>query len=624
MKTTITTTTKTKTFILLGCSLFVIPTIYLATDYLHGLSTTSSNITFFTSSNSTNNIAIAIAIESRSNFSSSSSSSSVIIITKNTTTNKTTTVKTNTPVIMAAAAAINMNTKKKKKKKKFVLIHIGPSKTGTTTIQKDSGEDSGYIQALQHDNTLYVGKFHSRMDTRIQEWRSSMACMTTHIFGTNNGNYSYGVNKNGHTIILPIIHISVNDTEKKKQKQLLVDQCWQQQQGYNNTNTMMMMNGTTTIQEMNIIDSDEGYSYQLEKLRDRIQIYHTIFVDYLHYDEVIIVGTYRRYYDWLPSTWKEQTKNFCFGFDIPRHKEYLHSPKNTCNSLWDFMWKRYIQRANQYNTGRYQNIHRTLPIAREIVLSTNTTPTDNDNNNNNNNGNVVANHATTNKVEILNYFQLPNEEYYNSITTELYCQVLGLDRTPHTCQHSRQKGVTAEVHHKGYVDNVPYKLILKEAHQRGWVSGYPVTSNNYQAMLYANSTIQTWKDLQDYHTQLLLTTTTTQTNTHNSSSEGDDESTTATTNVKKNGRMIFPLLCPTKSQLATFLHKSLQFEKLVMPHFSHTALGEQAHTKAFWHVTANGTRSTDNLFCSIDIPTFFGTVTSWEQLIEERLSIEAW
>ena len=115
------------------------------------------------------------------------------------------------------------------------------------------------------------------------------------------------------------------------------------------------------------------------------------------------------------------------------------------------------------------------------------------------------------------------------------------------------------------------------------------------------------------------------TETQNNSSVGDDESTTTTTtNVKKKGRMLFPLLCPTKSQLATFLHKSLQFEKLVMPHFSHTNLGEQAHIQAFWEVTANGTTSTDNLFCSIDIPTFFGTVTSWEQLIKERMSIEAW
>ena len=614
----------TKTWIILGCCLFAIATMYVETDYLHGLSTRNNNITFspLSSTGSTNNIAIA--------------------------TNRTTTT---TPVLTAVAAPAtpttttisssvvdrvgsstkrkNKKQKNKKKNKKFLLIHIGPSKTGTTTIQKDSGEDRGYRHALQQDQTLYVGKFHSKQDPRIQAWRSALDCMKTHIFGAK-GNYSYAVNEKGDTIIVPILHRSVHDTKKKKKKkQLFIDHCWQQQGTTTNPNDTLMMNGTTTLQEMNIVISDEGYSYKLEKLREKIQMYHTIFVDYLHYEEVIIVGTYRRYYDWLPSTWKEHMKNFCFGFDIPRHTEYPHPPKKMCTSLWDYMWKRHIQRANQYNTGHYQNIHRTLPIAREIVLSTTTTPTitTTDTTNNANANANANNNNNNNKVEILNYFQLPNEEYYNSITTELYCRVLGRERTPQTCQYSRHKGVTAEVHHQGSVENVPYKLILKEAHKRGWVSGYPTTSNNYQAMRYANSTIQTWKDLQDYHTQLLLRTTRTQTQTQNSSSSVvDDESTTTTTttNVKKKGRLLFPLLCPTKRQLATFLHKSLQFEKLVMPHFFHTPLGEQAHRQAFWHVTANGTISTDNLFCSIDIPTFFGTVTSWEQLIEERMSIESW
>jgi hypothetical protein len=50
------------------------------------------------------------------------------------------------------------------------------------------------------------------------------------------------------------------------------------------------------------------------------------------------------------------------------------------------------------------------------------------------------------EAKILNYFQLPHSDnesgikYFDSITTELYCDAFGMELTPYTCNHARDIG----------------------------------------------------------------------------------------------------------------------------------------------------------------------------------------
>ena len=47
------------------------------------------------------------------------------------------------------------------------------------------------------------------------------------------------------------------------------------------------------------MDSTEGYSYKVgTAFTDKIKTLYRVFIDYLDYDEIIIVGAYRRYSDW--------------------------------------------------------------------------------------------------------------------------------------------------------------------------------------------------------------------------------------------------------------------------------------------------------------------------------------
>ena len=634
-------TTTNSYFIFLGCVLYTIIALYALTFVIVKDNPTKNNETNMQPVTTT-----TIKMKkTKNNKKSKSNSSFASVIEKDNKKNKTS-LSSLSVVVSKDVNIIKKNTNdnnNKKKKNKFILIHIGPSKTGTTTIQMDATTDSGFIQALQQDNTMYVGKFlpgYNRYSGQEKEWYASIRCMELAIFGTKTNyettygksrNHEYGLNDENYSkrrkkkIRMPLIQDESMENETKKD---IIEKCWQ---------------GTTMKKmiEMNIIDSDEGYSYQLDKLQVTIQMYHTIFLDYLDYDELIIVGAYRRYFDWLPSTYKERMKK---------------AKKVTDNQpMWPFLWDHFIQRPNWYNTGIYTNIHQTLQLARNILPGLDESLSSSSFSSNLSSVSINPTTATTktetltdnsaSKVEILNYFQLPNENYYNSISTELYCKVLGMDRTPNTCVYSHQKGADISVHHKGKVDDIPYKLIMKEVYQRGWLSAYPSTHKKYDAtMSYSNSRIQTWTDLQEYHTQLLLKTHNNDTGDGDGDGDGDDEKVTKKDNLNENvstttttttTTMIFPLLCPTNLQLETFLVKSLQFEQLVMPEFYNTHLGEVEHNKSFWKMAGgnnkNGADDEDdaqqqsstenNPFCWIDIETLFGKASSWEEVLNERMTI---
>jgi hypothetical protein len=435
-------------------------------------------------------------------------------------------------------------------------------------------------------------------------------------------------NNLAYTIIADNANANANANATKKrqqQRQEMIDTCWSENK---------------YILELSIIDSNEGYSYSIgEKFADNIKDIYKVFIEYLQYDEIIIVGAYRRYYDWLPSTYKESMKNYCLSYNLgyknnPNKSTVIDGTrKKNCEPIWNYIMDYTLQRKRRksikmYSTSKYHNIHETLPLAREVLLSlssstsstsstastasTSTTTTATTNNNNKNN---------THRVEILNYFQLkPNEKYYNSITTELYCNILGNDYTPNTCKYSRN--AKAVVSHKGSLDNVPYKLIINAAQKRNWITGFPINYAkienfiNTTAIIQPTSTststsnpsyIYTWEDLQEYH-HTIITTQTQIINTNNTNTNG------TTTNL-------LPLVCPSKKKLDTLLKESLSFEKLIMSEsfIEDNILGEQKHIADFWKLA-----DTNGAFCYIDINTLFGNATTWEQFLKERMIITSW
>ncbi|OEU12552.1 hypothetical protein FRACYDRAFT_243804 [Fragilariopsis cylindrus CCMP1102] len=509
--------------------------------------------------------------------------------------------------------------KKNKKKKKFIVIHIGPSKTGTTSIQKDSSNTNPDFQtALEQDQVVYVGKFADR--SKRGPFMDSFRCMKIQF--ANNITYTSSIVDNGND----------NDNEtivkRQQQRQHMIDTCWSKNK---------------YILELSIVDSTEGYSYKGgTEFTNKIKDFYTVFIDYLDYDEIIIVGAYRRYYDWLPSTYKEGMKNYCLSYNLYQTSDNKDSTrKKTCKSIWKYI-AGYIDNKSRngkgiqqlFSTDHYHNLHETLPLARDVLKelvsakTTNSTTmsstrSSSSSSTTKNNNNSSSRSSTTYRVELLNYFQLtPNTNYYNSITTELYCQILGNDYTPNVCQYS--KNAKAIVSHQGSLDNVPYKLIIYEAQKRNWITGFPkdykrvsqflntTTIIKQQGNIGSNhnyNNIDTWEDLQNYHKNIIINSTTiTGSNNHK------------TTNNSKLGQSVLPLVCPPKKELEKFLKQSLAFEKLILPNsfIEDIILGEQKHILDFWKLANNGA------FCSIDIKTLFGHAKTWEQFLKERMIITNW
>ena len=145
-----------------------------------------------------------------------------------------------------------------------------------------------------------------------------------------------------------------------------------------------------------------------------------------------------------------------------------------------------IEKKKLFSTKGYHNLHETLPLAREVLKELSSTDSTMSSPTMSSPSSTTTNNSSTYRVEKLNYFQLkPNTKFYNSITTELYCKILGNDYTPNVCLYSRN--AKAVVSQKGSLDNVPYKLIIHEAQKRNWITGFP---KDYKRVnMFLNKTI---------------------------------------------------------------------------------------------------------------------------------------
>ena len=167
-----------------------------------------------------------------------------------------------------------------------------PSKTGTTAIQAGS---VGLKSFLQQDNTLYTGKFAGRQAKQVtrkllkcaMEWYQTLNTTIT----TTNATVPYP---------------AIKECSVLKQDAM----------------------------QKSLIASDEGYSYKdsPEPLL-MIKALHYLLVlaprqydlPFLPFSEIIVVGTYRRYADWLRSTFTGHTKANCLWDprNLPVHKRRM-------------------------------------------------------------------------------------------------------------------------------------------------------------------------------------------------------------------------------------------------------------------------------------------------------------
>ena len=556
--------------------------------------------------------------------------------------------------------------------KRFVAIHLGPIKTATTTIQQDSGENINFTKALRSDGVLYVGedsgavgrnfddglkcsirimkkktktitvivsaKKHTNVTTTNASTNSNMRAATIHskknattnpidTIMTNDGNNSTVNTTNSTTITKDVV---LTFEEKKK---MIRNRCWKEKPN--------MVYNTTGL-----VFSNEFYSTMLSGRDDWLSVlypqFYNLFINYLDYDELIIIGGYRRYYDWILSAYKQRTKQTC-----------LYKSDKQCLALWDYVNK-YVIKNNTYATKFCNNLDITmLPFIQPSEYIS----FENDNDNNyydsiNNQSQVSYNVPTTMaipanietarvtntttifnknrneeegsivKFDILNFFQLShsktitgvtnnnsvddsdntntnyNYDYdytpYDDITTEMYCKSLGMDRTPHTCLYARDERMKTQASHKnkGSADTVKYHDIVWKAKKLGYIKNVTFFIDTTVEETSHNQRIQEVVDLQHYHTETL----------------------------QLDGTRHLPLVCPTKTQLQPLLEKTIKLEQLIVPgFFRHPLLGKEALITSFWKLV-NDKKS----FCELDLDRLFQNTTSWDDLLQNRLTIKEW
>ena len=589
--------------------------------------------------------------------------------------------------------SLKHNSKSKNNKSKFFVMHIGPHKTGTTSFQKDSGLNWNYTKSLFQDNVIYIGRNWKTNQIRNQEFTRIKVCMM------NIYNEKIQTKKNGQQ--------QQNDEKNKDIITSLLLDCWQN----NNINTSSRM-----TPEYSLIDSDEMYmstDWSSSVGIQHLEALRSIFVDYLYYEEFLVVGAYRRYIQWLPSTYRQITGNSpgCLSTlsrngglllypknndDIQQEKEQQELPPNLmnrrCRNIWnDYSWD-LIQRKEKDEVGNnnegedhefygyertmnhngdietMHNIDGMIPYIQPLIGKPGF----------NNNGDGGG-------MKILNYFQqLESEsnqdENYNSITTEFYCTILGMARTPNTCTYSKNRSnQDIEIFNKRSIISVIYDDILMEAVQRNFIidTGNSDSSSSssddgegdgdeqdHTATTAAKtkttslSRSQLRRNLAEYHHKILVLlessnnnndddyTATTTTTTTGTNITRPPTTTTATAIIISSAMIMnsLPLICPPKNELQVFLKKSLQFEELIYSNFdfdsdnlnlnssnnkSSTSIKKTNNRKRIIRIEEHKKQFDkmvydEKSFCWIDTERLFYNVTSYKQLLEERLIINNW
>jgi len=284
---------------------------------------------------------------------------------------------------------------------------------------------------------------------------------------------------------------------------------------------------------------------------------------------------------------------------------------------------------HSYSSSRYSNIHFTIPEILEAGPAK-----------------LVG--------KILNFANLGSgtdsngAKRYQSITTELYCNVLGMELTPNACLYGQSlerqasnSGVTLDsdtaisklVNNEGEISDSIYKSIVAAGRRLGfilpeveeleacqkkkdkyWCTDVKLCVGNQTdcdeiaktrheelqkinpggniTIVPQGTSIKTWKDLSDYHA-------------------GAKKLTWFKT---------MPVACPSTKWLETYLNKSLEFEELAMPEFYASPLGNKEHRRLYWDVWVKEKK----LLCHVNITSLFHNVKSWDEIINDRIINYNW
>lgn len=475
-------------------------------------------------------------------------------------------------------------------KRKFFLIHIGPYKTGTSTIQFHSSKT--FRKELIRDDVVYVGRYQSNNEQFIQVKECLLSVMD-----------NINQQKQDRHIIT-----------KKLQK------CFKKSKKYKN------------LFEKSIVDSDEGYTRGGDSFSsdfsnserdigtEHLHKLQKIFVDYLGYDKIIIVGAYRRYYEWLPSMYRQFVGNDCLT-KIMKGKRSKKGQYHPCVNIWEYLLT-FIQRNQDYG---YDRRERTGGLRRMENIDSNLIKMLNQ-------GEEPKKLLLGNiDVKIIKYFikdTLNDNEYkHSSVTTEFYCSVLGMELTHNTCKRNKKRDKSGrEIYENSRtIVDVIYDDIVMAATQKKWIK---VSLDGKQASKNPSNKTrdQARKDMKKYHLQVLLDKIkSNETEKHRKENEETISDTRIMTSL--------PLKCPPENELQMFLNKSLEFESLVMQAVNNNDDNylllseeersarrrrmEQQHEDKFWDAVNN-----KKVFCWVDIDRLFGNANSYKQLLEERLVID--
>jgi len=277
----------------------------------------------------------------------------------------------------------------------------------------------------------------------------------------------------------------------------------------------------------------------------------------------------------------------------------------------------------------YNNLDRTLPV-------------------------VQATGPSKLEVKIMNYFQVPHPNYkpqsnynaksdlksYDTITTELYCDIL---RIPHSCRNfldMAEANTTMTVRNQGHAGDVAYQHIVAFGYRLGYllpsdeeIAAIEKDKNDCrkkkrkiwcESLKYCEEEQKCAKEEEKIQTILDKITSGGTTSIVGTSSSNitmyKDLSDYHGNFDKRKPVDSLPYLCPEKKQLKKILQRSLQLEKLLMPEFYESPLGEKEHTRLFWDVWLKERK----LFCWVDIERLFQNAQTWDEIINQRMVSVDW
>ncbi|CAB9526107.1 expressed unknown protein [Seminavis robusta] len=200
-----------------------------------------------------------------------------------------------------------------------MVIHIGPSKTGTSTIQRETIAMEPF---LAKDNFVYIGKFADRKFRQP----THAPVLLNHDRCFQEAATAWKQNHTSH----------FNETP-----------CWKDRV----SGIMKYYHKNTSI-----ILSDEGYSYKSRfDNRTFYQLLSVAFEDW----NVVVVPAYRRYAEWLLSASKEVNRKGCLGPKAP----WKHNKGRPCMDLWKMTDR--DRKSTEFGASYYKNLDASLPAWRE-------------------------------------------------------------------------------------------------------------------------------------------------------------------------------------------------------------------------------------------------------------------